>query len=176
VVYKNLVRSIRKFLSADFRLFVAGPSRKEIKSNLPSLLRQYCSSRFVKEIKSFGLTLEELTLLVGSVIEPKHLLSSGLNSTDRHRVQTIFDYLYKFSLQKLKHMIDDLPMMVLFCRYLEMAGTEPTTRSLIDLLAFREASILMLKNCKHLELLAKFFDFQKMFGGKHKTRSEKKRR
>lgn len=68
-----------------------------------------------------------------------------------------------FSLVKLEVMLADLPMMVVFCKYLSLEELDPSHRSNVIQLAYYEAALRMVTHTRHLKTLARAFDFRSIF-------------
>ncbi len=108
--------------------------------------------------------IEELSFTLGCLIFPKIMLKMQTSDEKSIRVITVYYYLYKFSLDRMQKLLNDLPMMLLFCKYLELSQIEPSSRSTVNRLAYLEASLLMLKHSKHLAKVSKAFKLEQLYG------------
>lgn len=163
VPYKNLIRSMRKPFSEDYRSNCSPGCGRELKSYPLQSLDDYVRKRFKKELSKIKVQPDQISLALGSLIFPKVLQSSNLSQAARLRSLEIYNYLYNFSLKHLTDMLADLPMMVIFCKYLAKSELDPSQRSGVHQLAYYEASILMVRNSPHLSALARAFDFRAIF-------------
>ena len=60
---------------------------------------------------------------IGSLINPKMMLKVIKNEAiHRQKVVIIYNYLYKFSLERLQHLLNNECMMILLILYLESNG------------------------------------------------------
>ena len=100
---------------------------------------------------------------MGSLICPKTMLEVYKSQKETVRVFTVYNYLYKFSLDRMQQLLNDLPMMLLFCKYLELSAIEPSTRSNVNRFAYLEASVLMLKHSSCLPEVSKAFNLKQLF-------------
>jgi len=103
VIYKNLLRDLRKFYNVHFFETVPQPKIKDTYA-LPKILQSYVVHLFGKQLlERVGVPKQELAFCLGSLIKPKQMLQQkNLNSaTDKVKIMNIYFYLYKFSLQRL---------------------------------------------------------------------------
>jgi hypothetical protein len=71
VVYKNLIRSLRKFYAKDFKEQAQATYRRGFNTQTEQALRAYCQQRFGPIVKALGAPLEEVCFTLGSLIFPK---------------------------------------------------------------------------------------------------------
>lgn len=163
VVYKNLIRSLRRFFNKDFKEIAQGAPSRSFKDQTEAAVKAYCQQRFGAQIKTTGVELDELSFTLASLIFPKNMLSQYTAHKECLRIVTVYNYLYKFSLDRMQQLLNDLPMMLIFCKYLELSAIEPSTRSNVNLFAYLEASVLMLKHSDLLPVLTKAFNLKELF-------------
>lgn len=120
VIYKNLLRDLRKFYSMHFVETIPQPKSKD-PYTLQKVLQTYAVSIFGKQmLDRVGVTKQELGFCLGSLIKPKQMLQQkNLNSAaDKVNIMNIYFYLYKFSLQRLQQMLDSKPMTLILAFYI----------------------------------------------------------
>lgn len=153
VIYKNLLRDLRKFYSCHFAETIPQPKQKDPNS-LQKVLQAYAVCIFGKAtLERFGVSKHEVGFCLGSLIKPKQMLQlKSLDSAnDKVKIMNIYFYLYKFSLQRLQSMLDSKPMALILAYYIQQSGQERIQRSPIMMkyeLAYYEAQKVLIKsNC-----------------------------
>lgn len=125
VIYKNLVRDIRKYFSKDFNELTnfIKRKRKHDSNFYYECLVQYVSHKLENHRNFFGIPIETLVFHLGSLIYPKEMLRSiGKDSESKSEVIKIYNYLYKFSLERLQKLIDNASLILLIIQYLLVNG------------------------------------------------------
>ena len=72
MVYKNLVRSLRK--TYTYHIKEAGVSQDSLKNNTLSVLNSYCKDHFSEAADVLKIPLSEMSLTLGSIVVPKLML------------------------------------------------------------------------------------------------------
>lgn len=118
VVYKNLIRSIKKPFRSDFRQYITPTRESELKTHAMKLLTEWAASRFGFELAALPvLKSEEIAVSLGSFMIPKILKRCKLSDSQKDRVLEVEKYRKdNFSQWKLEDILADLPMMVVFCK------------------------------------------------------------
>ena len=102
VIYKNLVRDIRKYFVADFNAMICINDKPSGPGELAKVLTLYSSVTLKQYAVQLGLDLNELAFNLGSIVNPKIMLREyGRNPNVKLNIFKIFNYLYKFSLERL---------------------------------------------------------------------------
>lgn len=108
VIYKNLVRDIRKFFVADFNAMICINDRPQGPGEFSKLLSLYTSVTLKQYSEKLGLDLNELILNFGSIVNPKLMLREwGSYPQAKLNIFKIFNYLYKFSLERLSQFVNN---------------------------------------------------------------------
>ena len=144
VIYKNLLRDLRKYYTQEFNDHSDYAKRKKCDEfSYLRLLREFVMSRFPAETLSrLAISFEELVFCLGSLIYPKQMLGM-LETRDTHeqiRVFIIQDYLYKFSLERLQNLLSSPPMVLLFMNYLKKTQFSRISQN-TNMCKFRDAYI-----------------------------------
>ena len=133
VIYKNLVRDIRKFISKEFNSST-DYMRKKRKSSPQFYLD--CLIQYVKDvigiqiINCLDISVDDCVFICGSLIYPKEMLKLYTKTSEkRAQVIKIYHYLYKFSLERLQKMINNPCIMIILSRYLKANGASRITGS-----------------------------------------------
>lgn len=125
VVYKNLTRDMRKFFSKDFNLdtsFIKG-KRKNSGPFFIKCIKAYISERMQDLEILLGVSEEDLVFHLGSLIYPKEIIRLyAQDNTKNKDVLMIYNYLYKFSLERLQKLINNPCLILLFTKYLMVNG------------------------------------------------------
>lgn len=146
VIYKNLLRDLRKFYIVDFNKATDYIRKKR---RLPPAFYLDCLKAYVIEKRILesppmngilmGTSIENLVFNLGSLIYPKDMLRCYLpDSCDEQaknlrkdvkdkplkarQVIKVYHYLYRFSLQRLNRLVHDPSMVKLFCYYFDTEG------------------------------------------------------
>ena len=119
VIYKNLVRDLRKHYSCDFNALNLMRSKHYGQNDFTQFLQCYIRITFGKYLDKLGITIEDLVFNLGSLIHPKMMLRLVKdNPYAKLNVVKIFNYLYKFSLERLQQFLNNQSLMLLLCEYL----------------------------------------------------------
>lgn len=119
VIYKNLVRDLRKYYSQDFNTMRTKRIRKLDATNFSETLEGYIKFTFSSYLKNFKIQMHDLVFNLGSLIYPKLMLKLLKNNAMvKVQVVNIYNYLYKFSLERLQHFLNNESLMLLFVVYL----------------------------------------------------------
>lgn len=77
VIYKNLVRDLRKFYSKDFNDVTEYiKKKKSMPEQYDYFLQCYVKANFSKYLDAVGVTADELVFNLGSLIYPKEMIKS----------------------------------------------------------------------------------------------------
>lgn len=163
VVYKNLVRKVRKPFITDFKMYLNSRNADELLEHAIPILTDYAASRFNAELAVIPVALEELAVSLGCLAIPQVLVQCQLTLAQDARFRKVKNILYKFSIKRLEEMLADLTMMMIFCKYLSESGLDPSRRSSVTRLANYEAALMMVAHTCHLPVLIKVFDFRTVF-------------
>ena len=122
VIYKNLVRDIRKFFVADFNGTTCAEDKHPGRSEITKIFTLYGNITLKKFSDPLGLDLNELIFNFGSIVNPKIMLREhGQNPQAKLNIFKIFNYLYKFSLERLSQFVNNEYLFLLLCVYLKTA-------------------------------------------------------
>jgi hypothetical protein len=140
VIYKNLLRDLRKFYLEDFNESTEYFKKRKRNdySFLLECLRIYVIEKDIVDCQPFqgclmGTTPEKISFCLGSLIYPKEMIKCYIpefqdeelkeikvESKDKplkvRKIINIYHYLYRFSLNRLNKFIND-PSMVKLCWY-----------------------------------------------------------
>ena len=120
VIYKNLVRDIRKFFVADFNGTTCAEDKHPGRSEITKIFTLYGNITLKKFSDPLGLDLNELIFNFGSIVNPKIMLREhGQNPQAKLNIFKIFNYLYKFSLERLSQFVNNEYLFLLLCVYLK---------------------------------------------------------
>ena len=113
VIYKKLVRSLRKFYARKFasagHTFV-----KEEPKKFVSNLMDFVAQEFGAHAEKLKFDIEDLAISFGALIQPKIVQKHYEGAAEPlARIEVVYDYLYKFSFERLQEFLND-PIMVLF--------------------------------------------------------------
>ena len=123
VIYKNLVRDLRKYYVYDFNLLKINSGKKLEARNFTELLEVYIKMTFKEQMVQLKVALSDLIFYLGSLIYPKIMLKLLKNNAPvKVQVVSIYNYLYKFSLERLQHFLNNESLMLLFVNYLQKNG------------------------------------------------------
>ena len=106
--------------------------------------------------------MDELIFNFGSLIYPKEMLKLLQFQTDaKMKVINIYNYLYKFSLERLQHLLNNESLMLFLLVYLEInkysrIHQSPNMHRYKE--AYYEACEIMIKHSIHKDRFAKIFD------------------
>ena len=103
VIYKNLVRDFRKYYTQEFNQIYL-KRRKRLESNrFTDALQSYISTNLREEAQHFKIPEMDLIFNLGSLIHPKQMLKLlKEHALAKVNVINIYNYLYKFSLERLQ--------------------------------------------------------------------------
>jgi hypothetical protein len=101
VIYKNLLRDLRKFYTQSFHESVIWPKSKD-----PLIYEKVFASYIVElfgkaRLARLGVSESEMVFCLGALIKPKHMLQNPSQNNNGCSVAEIYFFLYKFSLQRL---------------------------------------------------------------------------
>lgn len=90
-----------------------------------------------------GVTPQEMARCIGSLIKPKQMLAL---SNEKSGIINIYFYLYKFSLQRLNHLLSSKPLTLLLAYYCQ-EGLENMSGNMKRFeIAYYEAMQVMISN------------------------------
>ena len=167
VIYKNLVRDLRKYYSHDFNTMKMKRVKKLEANNFTEMLESYIKFTFKKQIETLKISVNDLIFNLGSLIYPKLMLKLLKNNgLVKVQVVSIYNYLYKFSLERLQHFLNNGSLMLLFVDYLRINGfsrihTSPNMVKYRE--AYYEACSIMIEQSTHKEHLSEYFNLQSIF-------------
>ena len=73
-----------------------------------------------QQLSKLNVTMQEMVFNLGSLIYPKQMLKLLKDDTiAKIKVVSIYNYLYKFSLERLQEFLNNEPLMLLFIEYLK---------------------------------------------------------
>eukprot|EP00347_Sterkiella_histriomuscorum_P014580 403360341 len=146
VIYKNLLRDLRKFYLEDFNEFTQFPKKKKKFDHhlLIECLKLYVVEKNILDCAPFpgqliGTTVDKIIFSLGSLIYPKEMIKYYLpefqdeelkdiktDSKDRpqkaRKIINVYHYLYRFSLNRLNRFVNDPSMIKIFWYYFNQAG------------------------------------------------------
>ena len=130
-------------------------------SNFTEVLEGYIKSTFAQQIETLKLPVADLIFNLGSLIYPKLMLKLLKNNAlVKVQVVSIYNYLYKFSLERLQHFLNNECLMLLFVDYLRINGYSRIHMS-PNMVKYRhayyEACNIMIDQSVHKQHLADFF-------------------
>ena len=92
-------------------------------SNFTEVLEGYIKSTFAEQVERLNIPVADLIFNLGSLIYPKLMLKLLKNNAlVKVQVVSIYNYLYKFSLERLQHFLNNECLMLLFVDYLRING------------------------------------------------------
>lgn len=92
-------------------------------SNFTEVLESYIKSTFKSQLERLEIPISDLIFNLGSLIYPKLMLKLLKNNAlVKVQVVSIYNYLYKFSLERLQHFLNNESLMLLFVDYLQVNG------------------------------------------------------
>ena len=104
---------------------------------------------------------------LGSLIYPKLMLKIQKNNAlVKVQVVNIYNYLYKFSLERLQHFLNNKSLMLLFVDYINVnkfqrVHTSPNMAKYRE--AYYEACSIMIQQSVHKDYLSTYYDLPKIF-------------
>ena len=102
VIYKNLVRDLRKFYQQDFNQVNILRRKKYDHSNFVEFLECYIKFTLASQLDKLNISVQDMVFNLGSLIYPKQMLKILKDDTiAKIKVVSIYNYLYKFSLERL---------------------------------------------------------------------------
>jgi len=167
VIYKNLVRDLRKFYSQDFNKTRSKRFNKLDATNFSQSLEAYIKVTFSDLFEELNIPIGDLIFNLGSLIYPKLMLKLLKNNAlVKVQVVSIYNYLYKFSLERLQHFLNNESLMLLFVSYLRVnrfrriheSGNMVKYRH-----AYYEACNIMINQSRHKTSFARIFDLKTIF-------------
>ena len=76
---------------------------------------------FKDDLTTLDLNMEEFTFMLGSLIYPKEMLKiHGGDQDKRKEIFSIYNALYKFSLDRLQEMLNNKSFLLLLAKYLQI--------------------------------------------------------
>ncbi len=127
IIYKNLVRDLRKFYTSRFKQFSSYHKKKR---NFGNDYYLQCLEKFLtsfipeQEYKLLGVTMEKLVFSMGAIIYPKDMIKCVTSNSEKQDVIRIYYSLYKFSIDRLQKFIDDPAKLYLFALYVNREATQ----------------------------------------------------
>ena len=113
------------------------------------------------------MALSDLIFYLGSLIYPKIMLKLLKNNAPvKVQVVSIYNYLYKFSLERLQHFLNNESLMLLFVNYLQKNGNTRvhSTPNMVKYRhAYYEACSIMINQSTHKAHLGQFYDLDAIF-------------
>lgn len=89
-------------------------------SNFTEFLECYIKYTFSKHLDKLQIPMQDLVFNLGSLIYPKQMLKLLKDDTvAKVKVVSIYNYLYKFSLERLQQFLNNESLMLLFIDYLQ---------------------------------------------------------
>ena len=123
VIYKNLVRDLRKYFSQDFNHMKMKRIKKLEAGNFTEVLESFVKTTLKDQMEKLNVPIQDLIFNLGSLIYPKLMLKMLKNNAVlKVQVVSIYNYLYKFSLERLQHFLNNESLMLLFVEYLQING------------------------------------------------------
>lgn len=120
VIYKNLVRDLRKYYQQDFNQINILRRKKYDKNNYLEFLECYIKFTMQAQVDKLQIPIADIVFSLGSLIYPKQMLKLLKdNALAKVKVVNIYNYLYKFSLERLQDFLNDESLMLLFVEYLK---------------------------------------------------------
>lgn len=108
VIYKNLVRDLRKYFSQEFNAMKTKSVKKLDAGNYSEMLEAYILLAFKELLPQIKIPIADLIFNLGSLIYPKMMLKLLKNNAQvKVQVVSIYNYLYKFSLERLQHFLSN---------------------------------------------------------------------
>jgi len=108
VIYKNLVRDLRKYFSQEFNAMKTKSVKKLDAGNYSEMLEAYILLAFKELLSQIKIPIADLIFNLGSLIYPKMMLKLLKNNAQvKVQVVSIYNYLYKFSLERLQHFLSN---------------------------------------------------------------------
>lgn len=174
MIYKNLLRDLRKFYLEDFNDATEYFKRRKRRepSFLIECLRAYVIERNIIDCEPFegkliGTTAEKIAFCLGSLIYPKEMIKCFIpdydddelrdiktDSKDKpskaRKIIGIYHYLYRFSLNRLNKFVNDPSMVKLCWFYFNQAGYRRIERS-NTMRKYRDAYFEAADNLKNYE-------------------------
>ena len=110
--------------------------------------------------------MQDLVFNLGSLIYPKQMLKLLKDNTAaKAKVVSIYNYLYKFSLERLQQFLNNESLMLLFIDYLEtnrFSRIHSSANMLKHRHAYYEACNIMITQSAHQATLAEVFDLDRI--------------
>lgn len=103
VIYKNLIRDFRKFYTQEFNAIYL-KRRKRIEANsFTEAMQGFIRSNLKEEGEHLKIKEMDLIFNLGSLIHPKQMLKMLKDhAMAKVNVVSIYNYMYKFSLERLQ--------------------------------------------------------------------------
>jgi hypothetical protein len=93
VIYKNLVRDLRKFYSKDFNDVTEYiKKKKSMPEQYNYFLQCYVKAKFTRYLPIIGVTADELVFNLGSLIYPKEMIKSLGDGKGAHKSNVVAIY------------------------------------------------------------------------------------
>lgn len=166
VIYKNLVRDLRKYYAQDFNQLNIMRRKKFETSNFTEFLECYIKYTFSKYLDKLQISMQDLVFNLGSLIYPKQMLKLLKdNNTAKVKVVAIYNYLYKFSLERLQQFLNNESLMLLLIDYLEtnrFSRIHASANMLKHRHAYYEACGIMITQSAHQAKFAKVFSLDRI--------------
>ena len=120
VIYKNLLRDLRKFYTSHFAENASASKTKDSQA-FEAALQTYVGNFFSQPLlEKCGVSKQEIAFTLASLIKPKLMLQkkNQMKPQDKIKIMNIYFYLYKFSLQRLQQMLESTNMCVILAFYI----------------------------------------------------------
>lgn len=158
---------MRKFYSQSFNQIRLKSTRKLDASNFSQIVETYVKVSFKSTIEKLDYNVQDLIFNLGSLIYPKLMLKLQKNNAMvKVQVVNIYNYLYKFSLERLQHFLNNKSLMLLFVDYLQVNGFSRIHQS-PNMVKYRhayyEACNIMINQSAHKDHIASIYDLSTIF-------------
>jgi hypothetical protein len=147
IVYRKLVRSLRKHYSFPERSRRIDLSPEDCEKIYEAYLKK-ASDLFGLQIERLGFKAQDIAICMGAFSSSKHLKTHFANQDDIiTRINEVYDYLYKFSFERLQDFVQDPIMVMLFYNMMEVEASFPERHSCpLNALAEHEGSLLIIEH------------------------------
>ena len=114
------MRDLRKYYQQDFNQINILRRKKYDKNNYLEFLECYIKFTMKQVIEKLQVPVKDIVFSLGSLIYPKQMLKLLKDdSVAKVKVINIYNYLYKFSLERLQDLLNNESLMLLFVEYLK---------------------------------------------------------
>lgn len=160
------MRDLRKFYQQDFNQMNILSRKKYDHSNFIEFLECYIKLTLANQLEKLNINIQDMVFNLGSLIYPKQMLKILKDDTiAKIKVVSIYNYLYKFSLERLQEFLNNEPLMLLFIEYLKTNHFSRVHQS-ANMLKFRhayyEACSIMIRQSTSYPKFAGYFPLDKI--------------